>query len=63
KDDSVSLYVGSDAVHVRLGRAPFRKKLRRFRAVIERLARDHTRPEYVYLDNESNPDRVTLRLR
>lgn len=62
-DDSVSLFVGHDATQVRLGHGPFRRKLRRFRSVLDTLAARHKRPAYVYLDNARNPDRVTLRLR
>jgi len=62
-DASLSLYVGSDAVRVRLGRRPFRKKLRRFRKVLDRLRSQTVRPAYVYLDNVRRPDRVTVRLR
>lgn len=62
-DASLSLYVGSDAVRVRLGRRPFRKKLRRFRKVLDRLHSQTVRPAYVYLDNVRRPDRVTVRLR
>lgn len=61
--DTLSLYVGKDATRVELGKGPFRRKLRLFRNVLERLGREHARPAYVYLDNERNPDRVTLRLR
>ena len=62
-DASLSLYVGEDAVAVRLGRRPFRKKLRRFRKVLDRLHAQSVRPAYVYLDNVRRPDRVTVRLR
>lgn len=62
-DDSISLFVGNDATQVRLGHGPFRRKLRRFRSVLDTLAARHKRPAYVYLDNARNPDRVTLRLR
>jgi len=62
-DDGLSLYVGDDATHVRLGRAPFRRKLRRLRRVPDRPQREETRPFYVYLDNVRRPDRVTVRLR
>lgn len=61
--DSVALYVGKDATLVRLGKGPFRRKLRLLRSVLDRLARDRARPAYVYLDNERNPGRVTLRIR
>ena len=31
--------------------------------VFDRLERERARAEYVYLDNEKRPDRVTVRLR
>jgi cell division protein FtsQ len=62
-DDGLSLYVGDDALHVRLGRAPFRQKLRRLRRVLDQLEAEDSRAAYVYLDNVRRPDRVTVRLR
>lgn len=63
RDGGMSLYVGSDATYVRLGKAPFRHKLERLRDVLARLAKDKARAAYVYLDNQRRPDRVTARLR
>lgn len=62
-DESFSVYVGDDAIHVRIGAPPFRKKLRRFRKVLDRLRSKDARASYVYLDNVRRPDRVTVRLR
>lgn len=62
-DGAVSLYVGDDAMLVRLGKAPFRDKLGRLRDVLTRLSRRRAAASYVYLDNERRPDRVTVRLR
>jgi cell division protein FtsQ len=61
-DGGLSLYVGGDALHARLGRAPFREKLSRLRRVLDRLAQDKQQAAYVYLDNVRHPDRVTVRL-
>mgnify|MGYP000532489065 CR=1 FL=1 len=58
----LELFVGEDGMNVRLGRGQHRQKLRRFRQVLERLAREKTRPSYVYLDNVRSPERVTVRL-
>jgi cell division protein FtsQ len=63
RDDGLSLYIGEDATYVRLGDGPFRGKLGRLRTVLEELAERDVRAEYVYLDNERRPDRVTVRLR
>lgn len=63
RGDGFSLYVGEELTHVRLGVPPFGQKLRRMRKVFERLEREKASAEYVYLDNELRPDRVTVRLR
>ncbi|MEM9192194.1 MAG: FtsQ-type POTRA domain-containing protein [Myxococcota bacterium] len=62
-DDGLSLYIGAEGVHVRLGRGPYRQKLRRLRRVLDRLAQEGTPPAYIYIDNVRRPDRVTVRLR
>lgn len=62
-NDGFSLYVGEDALHVRLGRGPYRQKLGRLRRVLDRLREQESRAAYVYLDNVRRPDRVTVRLR
>jgi cell division protein FtsQ len=62
-NDGLSLYVGDDLTYVRLGFSPFAQKLTRMKRVFERLAREHARADYVYLDNEQHPERVTVRLR
>jgi cell division protein FtsQ len=62
-DDGLTLHVGTDAMEVRLGRAPFLPKLRKLRRVLDRLDQEHTRAIYVHLDNVRRPDRVVVRLR
>ena len=62
-DASISAYVGADATYLRLGKPPFQTKLRRLREVFGQLASQNARAQYVYLDNERRPDRVTLKLR
>lgn len=62
-DENLSAYVGADATYVRLGKAPYRSKLRRLREVFGQLAAQRARAQYVYLDNERRPDRVTVKLR
>lgn len=62
-DLGLSVFVGDDATAVRLGKAPYAKKLRRLRGIFDQLKRDEARPLYVYLDNERRPDRATVRLR
>ncbi|HEY6880537.1 MAG TPA: FtsQ-type POTRA domain-containing protein [Polyangiales bacterium] len=62
-NDGYALYVGEDLTYVRLGAAPFEAKLKRMKKVFERLSAEHARAEYVYLDNETRPDRVAVKLR
>lgn len=62
-DDGLTLYAGEDPTYVRLGRGPFRTKLDRLRQVWDELAARGAEAEYVYLDNERRPDRVTVRAR
>lgn len=63
RDDGLSLYLGEDATYVRLGHGPFRPKLARLSTVLSQLGSRGARAEYVYLDNERRPDRVTVRIR
>lgn len=63
RDDGLSLYVGEQPTYVRLGHGPFRPKLARLRVVLDELTERGARAEYVYLDNERRPDRVTVRVR
>jgi cell division protein FtsQ len=62
-DGTLSLYVGSDATQVRLGKPPFREKLERLQEVMSLLSNQKTRAAYVLLDNQRRLDRVTVRLR
>jgi cell division protein FtsQ len=62
-NDALSIYVGQELTFVRLGHSPFDQKLRRMKKVFDRLSRERASAEYVYLDNERRPDRVTVRLR
>ena len=61
--DELSVYLNDDAMYVRLGEAPWRPKLSRLRQILDRLEAEDSRPEYVFLDNTTRPDRVTVRLR
>jgi cell division protein FtsQ len=62
-DEAFALYLGEDAMSVRLGARPYRKKLQRLRRILDELRHDAARPAYVYLDNVRRPDRVAVRLR
>lgn len=62
-DDGLALYVGDDAMQVRLGRGPYDAKLRRLRTLLDEMRRREARPAYVLLDHERRPERVVVRLR
>jgi len=62
-DDTLTIFVGEDAMRAELGRPPYRPKLGKLRRILDRLADREARPLYVLLDNERRPDRVTVKLR
>lgn len=62
-DDGLSLYVGDDAMQVRLGHGDYESKLRRLRSLLDEMRRRDAHPAYVMLDHERRPDRVVVRLR
>jgi cell division protein FtsQ len=61
-DGGLTLYVSDTPIHLRLGHGPYRRKLARFRRILDELEARGARPAYVYLDNERRPDRVTVRV-
>lgn len=62
-DQSISLYIGEDATHVRLGAPPYQVKLHKLRQVLATLQKKKSRAAYVYLDNTQHTGRVTVRTR
>ena len=62
-DGGISITVGEDPFYVRLGRGPYRVKLKRLETLLGRMKRDGDSPAIVYFDNEIRPDRVTVRLK
>lgn len=62
-DDGLSLYLGDDAMQVRLGHGAYEPKLRRLRTLLDEMRRRDAHPAYVMLDHERRPDRVVVRLR
>jgi cell division protein FtsQ len=63
QDGTVELVVGTDAIAIHLGAPPYRGKLEQAERVFEELARRKSDPAIVFLDNESSPDRVVVRMR
>ena len=63
EDGTIELVVGRDAISIHLGLAPYRGKLEQAERVFAELGKRKTEPTIVFLDNESSPDRVVVRVR
>ncbi len=62
-DGTFSLVVGKDGLSLRLGPAPYRRKLAQAERVLYELERRRTKADLVLLDNEARPERVVVRVR
>jgi len=60
-DESVVLYVGDRGTQVRLGQGDHAQKLVRLRQVLEEIRAQGKRPDVIYLDDRSRPDRAVVR--
>lgn len=63
KDGSFALVIGKEGLSLRLGRAPYRRKLAQAERVIYELERRRAKADVILLDNEARPDRVVVRVR
>lgn len=63
EDGTIEIVVGSDGIAVHLGAPPYRGKLEQAERVFDELAKRKTEPSIVFLDNDSSPDRVVVRMR
>lgn len=63
EDGTVEAIVGSDGISLHLGVMPYRGKLEQADRVFAELAKRKAEPTIVFLDNESSPDRVIVRMR
>ncbi|NUP12578.1 MAG: FtsQ-type POTRA domain-containing protein [Polyangiaceae bacterium] len=63
EDGTVEVLVGSEGIAIHLGSMPYRGKLEQAERVFAELAKRKTEPSIVFLDNESSPDRVVVRMR
>lgn len=66
QDGSLSIYTVEEATHIRLGRPPFRRKLRRLARLMREMRSRQTIADYMYLeegDDQVQPDRAVVRLR
>jgi cell division protein FtsQ len=59
----LTLVIGKTGVVLRLGAAPYRKKLEQATRIFGELDRRGAKPEMVMLDDEARPDRVVVRMR
>lgn len=62
-DGTFALVIGKDGLSLRLGPAPYRRKLAQAERVLYELERRRTKADLVLLDNEARPDRVVVRVR
>ena len=59
----MTLVVGKNAVALRMGAPPYRRKLDQAIRVVAELDRRGAKPDSIMLDNEARPDRVVVRMR
>jgi cell division protein FtsQ len=59
----MTLVVGKSNVVVRLGSAPYRRKLDQAARIVGELDRRGAKPDTIMLDDEARPDRVVVRMR
>ena len=59
----MTLVVGKSGVTIRMGSAPYRKKLDQAARIIGELDRRGAKPDTIMLDDEARPDRVVVRMR
>ena len=59
----MTLVVGKSAVTIKLGAAPYRRKIEQAVRVVAELDRRGAKPDAIMLDNDGRPDRVVVRVR
>lgn len=59
----MTLVVGKSAVIIRMGAAPYRRKLDQALRVVAELDRRGAKADAIMLDNDARPDRVVVRMR
>lgn len=59
----MTLVVGKSAVMIRMGAAPYRRKLDQALRVVAELDRRGAKADAIMLDNDARPDRVVVRMR
>jgi cell division protein FtsQ len=59
----MTLVVGKTGTVIRMGTAPYRRKLEQAVRIVAELDRRGAKPEVIMLDDEARPDRVVVRMR
>jgi cell division protein FtsQ len=59
----MTLVVGKSGVVLRMGAAPYRRKLEQAVRIVAELDRRGAKPDTIMLDDEARPDRVVVRMR
>ena len=59
----MTLVLGKSAVVLRMGAAPYRRKLDQAVRIVAELDRRGAKPDTIMLDDEARPDRVVVRMR
>jgi cell division protein FtsQ len=62
-DGTIAVLLGQNGIALHLGQAPYRGKLEQAERVFSELSQRKTEPSIVFLDNESTPERVVVRMR
>ncbi len=62
-DGTQSVLLGQNGIALHLGVPPYRGKLEQAERVFAELSQRKTEPSIVFLDNESSPERVVIRMR
>lgn len=59
----LTLIIGKSGVILRMGTAPYRKKLDQAVRIVAELDRRGAKPEIIMLDDEARPDRIVVRMK
>jgi cell division protein FtsQ len=59
----MTLVLGKQGLVLRMGSAPYRRKLEQAVRIVAELDRRGAKPETIMLDDEARPERVVVRMR
>jgi len=63
KDGTAEAIVGREGIALHLGMPPYKPKVQQAERVLNEISRRRANASIVFLDNDSNPDRVVVRMR